>query len=768
MFVEDLNVPDVVKRIVLDSGVSELYPPQIEAVKTGFLEGENLVLCIPTASGKTLVAELAMAKRIIEGGGKALYLVPLRALASEKYEEFQKWERAGFKVGITSSDFDSSDAWLEGYDIIVGTNEKLDSLLRHRVRWLSDVSLVVADEVHLINDGSRGPTLEVILSKLRRINKNAQFLALSATVANADEVAGWLGAKLVVSDWRPVVLKEGVYEDGFIEFGRGESMMIPNLTGEDIIDLAADTVKGGGQALVFSTSRRSAVSAAKKLYTHIKSLLPKKEISRLSDVSEEILSVGERTRISELLAKLASGGVAFHHAGLNYNHRRLVEESFRGNLLKVITATPTLAAGVNLPARRVIIQGYRRYDTKMGFLEEIPVLEYKQQAGRAGRPKYDKLGEAVLLSSSEEEKEFLMERYVLGEPERIRSKLASEPALRTHVLATIATNYARTEKGLYDFIRGTFYGYQYDPESVSGILDRILSFLFEEGFLVEEGGKLKATKFGKRVSELYIDPLSAKIIKDGLMGAPEDLVGKEVGFLHLVSATPDMPKLGWRRRDEEFVLSFVDQHEEEFLHEPPDIGSIDYEFFMLQVKVAMLLYSWIEEYSEDQIISAFKIGSGDILRIGETGKWLLYSTEEIAKLLKSSKAKKIIRELTLRVTHGIKKELVKLVSIPGIGRIRARALYNSGYKSLKSLQKAKIEDLIKVPMIGKEIAKKIKETTGGKEVTIESSKPEDLEYKGSSMSQRSVKQAKLPHFSDKNSKKTRKKENDQRKRRKRS
>ncbi len=768
MFVEDLDVPDIVKKIVLDSGIRELYPPQIEAIKTGFLEGENLVLCIPTASGKTLVAEFAMAKSIIEGSGKALYLVPLKALASEKYEEFRKWEKAGFKVGITSSDFDSSDAWLEGYDIIVGTNEKLDSLLRHNVRWLRTVKLVVADEVHLINDGSRGPTLEVILSKLKRVNKNAQFLALSATIANANEVADWLGAKLVVSDWRPVVLKEGVYEDGVIEFNKERSAMIPTLTGEDIIDLSVDTVNGGGQALVFSTSRRSAVSAAKKLYTHVKSLLSKKEMSLLSDVSEEILSVGEKTRISELLARLVSGGVAFHHAGLNYNHRRLVEDSFKDNLLKVITATPTLASGVNLPARRVIIQGYRRYDTKMGFLEEIPVLEYKQQAGRAGRPKYDKVGEAVLLSSSEDETEFLMERYVLGEPEKIRSKLASEPALRTHVLATIATNYARTEKGLYDFISGTFYGYQYDPESVSGILDRILSFLFEEGFLVEEGRRLKATKFGKRVSELYIDPLSAKIIRDGLMGIQENLAGKEVGVLHLISATPDMPKLGWRRRDEEFVTSFVDQHEEEFLQEPPDIGSLDYEFFMLQVKVAMLLYSWIEEYSEDQIISAFKIGSGDILRIGETGRWLLYSTDEIAKLLKLRQAKKTIRELTVRVTYGIKKELVKLVSIPGIGRIRARALYNSGYKSLRSLQRAKIGDLIKVPMIGKEIGKKIKETIGEKETTIESSETEDLVYKDDSMSQRSIKQVKLPHFSNEKSKKAEKKRNDQRKRRIRS
>ena len=286
--------------------------------------------------------------------------------------------------------------------------------------------------------------------------------------------------------------------------------------------------------------------------------------------------------------------------------------------------------------------------------------------------------------------------------------------------------------------------------------------------MVEEGSRLKATKFGKRISELYIDPLSAKIIRDGLMGAPEDLVGKKVGILHLISATPDMPKLGWRRRDEEFVTSFVDQHEEEFLQEPPDIGSIDYEFFMLQVKVAMLLYSWIEEYSEDQIISAFRVGSGDILRIGETGRWLLYSTEEIAKLCQLKKAKKTIRELTLRVNHGIKKELVKLVSIPGIGRIRARALYNSGYKSLRSLQRAKIGDLIKVPMIGKEIAKKIKETIGEKEVTVESREPEDLGYKADSMSQRSVKQAKLLHFSDKNSKKTGQKRNDRRKRRKRS
>jgi len=196
--VTDLPIPESVKEIIIRSGIVELYPPQEEAIKAEALEGKNLVLASPTASGKTLVAEFCALKHILEKNGKTVYLTPLRALANEKFEDFKKYasirktDGKRIRIGISTGDFDSSDPWLERYDIIITTNEKADSLLRHRAKWMDEISLIVADEVHLLNEAERGPTLEVVLARLMQINPDIQILALSATINNVEEIAGWL------------------------------------------------------------------------------------------------------------------------------------------------------------------------------------------------------------------------------------------------------------------------------------------------------------------------------------------------------------------------------------------------------------------------------------------------------------------------------------------------------------------------------------------------------------------------------------------------
>ncbi|GAG37444.1 unnamed protein product, partial [marine sediment metagenome] len=187
MRVSELDVPEEIKELLDSRGFDELYPPQAEAIEAGVLDGKSLVMASPTASGKTLVAELCAFKHIIERGGKVLYLVPLRALASEKYEDFQAYskltKRDGRKirVGVSTGDLDSRTSWLGDYDIVVTTNEKCDSLLRHRSPWMEDVSLVIVDEVHLIGN-DRGPTLEVAIARLRQLMPDLQILALSATI----------------------------------------------------------------------------------------------------------------------------------------------------------------------------------------------------------------------------------------------------------------------------------------------------------------------------------------------------------------------------------------------------------------------------------------------------------------------------------------------------------------------------------------------------------------------------------------------------------
>jgi helicase len=212
------DLPQQAKDVLAKQGIKEFRPAQKKAIDAGLLQGANILVCTPTASGKTLIAEMAAAKAILEGKGKAIYIVPLVALASEKAKEFKRKYEGLFKVALSVGDFDSSDPHLMDYDLILCTAEKLDSLIRHHAPWLRFVSVVIVDEVHLLNDVSRGPTLEILITLLKKILPQVQVIALSATIGNPQELAAWLGAALVKDDWRPVPLHKGVYYDGKIGF----------------------------------------------------------------------------------------------------------------------------------------------------------------------------------------------------------------------------------------------------------------------------------------------------------------------------------------------------------------------------------------------------------------------------------------------------------------------------------------------------------------------------------------------------------------------
>lgn len=719
MLSEELRIPEQAKQLLVKSGIRELFPPQIEAIKTGALEGKNLLLTSPTASGKTLVAEMCAIKHVLEQNGKVLYLCPLRALASEKFTEFKKYESLKkqdgrkVRVGISTGDFDSSDSWLAKFDIIVATNEKCDSLLRHRVQWIDEVSLIVADEVHLLNDADRGPTLEVVLARLLQVNPNVQLLALSATVRNSEEIAEWLKAIPVTTQWRPVTLREGVLLGTEVQFKDGGSANFEKLSSNPIINLTLHNIQQGGQVLIFASTRKDSVGLAKKIAPEVGSVISKSLKRSLEHISESISSSGEKTRVSRLLAELVKDGVAFHHAGLGSAHRRIIEDSFREGRIKVLTATPTLAFGVNLPARLVIISSYRRYDPGYGYYP-ISVLEYKQMVGRAGRPKYDKIGESVLVARTEEEMDYLLTNYVLAQPERIWSKLGVEKVLRTHVLATIASEFAYSEKGVYDFFGKTLYAFQYDLRAIKGVIAKILKFLYDEEMIEANGTGIQATQFGKRVSQLYIDPVSAIIIRDGLNSRAPKL--SDLSFLHMVAHTPDMfPKVRCSNREIDKIALYVENHAEEFMFELPDEWEdrIKYEEFLGEVKTALVFKAWAEETSEDEMIETFNVEPGDLYRLISTAEWLLYSSSELASLLGHKDILRKIVELRERVIKGVKAELLPLTKLEGVGRARARVLYNAGLRTLEDLQKVSLDTLIGLPLIGTAVAKKIKEQIGG-------------------------------------------------------
>ena len=719
MKIKELPLPEPVKQVLISQGIAELYPPQQEAVLAGALEGRNIVLASPTASGKTLVAELCALKHVLERDGKVLYLSPLRALASEKWEEFRKYadikKRNGRRVsvGISTGDYDSGDPWMGKHDIIVTTNEKADSLLRHRAKWVNDVSLVIADEVHLLNEPERGPTLEVVLARLMQVNPDIQLLVLSATIKNVEEVAEWLKAIPITTEWRPVTLREGVFHHEEILFKDGGAQKVEKATKNPSVNLALYTMKSGGQALAFAGTRRNSISLAKKISAKTKPLLSKPLKRSLKQLSEQILTTGARTRISEQLAEVVSGGAAFHHAGLGGGHRKLIEEAFREGKIKVLTATPTLAFGVNLPARVVIINEYRRYEPGYGYYP-IAVLEYKQMAGRAGRPRYDKVGDSILIAKTEDEREYLMENYILADTERIWSKLAVERILRAHVLATVASDFAHTEQGIYDFFGKTFYAYQYDPRAIKGVITKSLGFLFTEKMIEVDGNKINATKFGRRVSELYIDPLTGVVIRDALTNRAEMLT--DTSFLHMIARTPDMfPKLRPYSSEMDTLQFFIEDHQNEFMFDLPDpwMDRIAFEEFLGEAKLAQVLKAWMDETSEDEMIERFKVQPGDLYRLISTAKWLLHASNELAVLFKHKDLLGHLARLTVRIEKGVKPELLPLVKLEGIGRARARVLFNSGFRSIDDLKRAPLQKLTGLPLIGPRLAQKIKEQVGG-------------------------------------------------------
>jgi helicase len=307
-----------------------------------------------------------------------------------------------------------------------------------------------------------------------------------------------------------------------------------------------------------------------------------------------------------------------------------------------------------------------------------------------------------------------MESYILASPERIWSRLAVERILRSHVLATIAADFAHTERGIYDFFGRTLYAYQYDIAAIKNLIAKILKYLYDEEMIDVSGENIYATRFGKRVSELYIDPVSAVIIRDALRRKPAYLT--DLSLLHTIAHTPDMsPILRPTAREVDDIALFMEEHREEFLVDLPSEWEdrIAYEQFLGEVKTAMVLEAWIEEKSEDEIIERFRTQPGDLYRTIENAKWLLYATHELAVLFENKQFLPPTLELMERVEKGVKKELLPIVRLEGIGRVRGRILYNAGFKTIEDIKHAQLEELMNLPLIGPKLAKKIKEQVGG-------------------------------------------------------
>ncbi|MFH1780252.1 MAG: DEAD/DEAH box helicase [Candidatus Micrarchaeota archaeon] len=677
-----------VSEELLKLGYSSLNKMQEKLVAEGFLSSNRCLVSAPTASGKTLLALLKIVQNYAETKTKAVYVVPLRALASEKHREFtEKLALFGMSVALSTGDLDDSSEVLSQYDVVIVTSEKLDSLLRHEASWLESVGLLVVDEVHLLNDSSRGATLEIVLTKMLSAPR---LLCLSATVPNSIELSQWLSAKLFESDYRPTVLHKGVCDGESLELiGKREKL---SEFEKDLVFKALSENEGKGQALFFVSSRKKAESLARSIGEFTVSLrndLEKNDCNALSNKALKVFSTP--TAQCKDLSYCLEKGVAFHHAGLPSKQRAIVEDGFKkARCIKVIVATTTLAMGLDLPASWVVVRDLKRFNG--AFSEFIPNFEAQQMLGRAGRPNYDTKGIGVLCCSPKDRKK-VFEKYVFGDVESVFSKLSSQAVLRSHVLALVASGFVKDFKSLYSFFESTFFAFQYKQlDELFSLIEEIVFELKEMDFLREKSGLLVATPVGKRVSELYIDPLTAWGFVDFCSTAPTIIQDFDylVALTHatesrpLVSCSASLEKKLW-----EELYSLNDYS---FTKLEQDSDSLK------KFVTAKVLNAWVNEENEASILEEFGLPPGVVQARVRNSEWLAYCLAELAFLLNKTSVYASAKKMRRRIKHGIKEELLDVCRIKGVGRVRGRKLFTARVKSsedYKLLSKDEIKQILK-------------------------------------------------------------------------
>jgi helicase len=692
------KLPYEIIESITGRGIHKLTPPQELSINRGLLSSKNMVVAAPTASGKTLIAEIGCVNSILSSRKKAVYIAPMRALVTEKFNEF-KQAYPYIKTAMSIGDLDSQDDWLSEYDMIFVSTEKFDSIMRHGIEWLGRVGCFVFDEIHMLGDMSRGPTLEVLITKIISMSE-AKLIALSATIGNAKEIAEWLGAELIESDYRPVKLSKGVMFDSKVYYGDeypDTSVMLDGSSKIPEVRVVQDTLLQKKQILIFYSTRRNAEAGAKRISAELGNALSKGNSERLSAISEQVRGVLERpTEQCERLGKLVRSGVAFHHAGLLNTQRQILEEAFKENMIKVICSTTTLGFGVNMPAHTVLVRDLYRYGGSGS--DSLSVNEVLQLFGRAGRPRYDNEGRALIIASTKERMKDLFANYITASPEAIESSLGVVPVLRSHVLSLISANMVNDLAGIKAFFAKSFYALQYGKRSdIDKLISEVIDDLAKWDMIYGQGEKYSATKLGARVSELYIDPLSAKWMIDSL-----DDAKKSIDALFMICNTLEMrPYVRVSSSSEEEFTAYMYNTSKGRLKSfsPEDYGNYDPEGAFA---TALMLNDWTEEMKEPELVEKYSSTPGALYTKITNADWLIYSAIELAKILKKPQRKLI--DIRVRLRYGIKEELLDLVRLQQIGRVRARMLYNHGIKSIAEIRSNRLKIS---SILGKEVAEKV-------------------------------------------------------------
>lgn len=666
--------------------IKEFNPAQKAVIESGYLEDKsNYIISIPTASGKTVLGILPALKTILNGG-KAVYAAPLLSIQNEKVKEFKAFEEHGIKVGKHPSNSDLS----------VMVFESFDALTRFSWNVLREVDTLIIDEFHMIGEYSRGPTLESAITRAKIINPSLRIIALSATLKNIDEIEQWLDGKTVEHDYRPVPLNKEVLD---------AEMFNTKNKNDIIVKIVEKAIEDNSQALSFVSTRRFTESLATYVAKKIDKKTTKEQKHKFKQVADKLLEVPKKkgslpTTTCLKLAEAAEKGVVFHHAGLFNEQKEIIEDEFRNGNILMITATPSLMYGVNLPSKYVVIRDHTRW-TSNGPAS-IPVFDYEQMSGRAGRPQYDDVGYSYLVAKTMDEAFDLEARYVNGEIELTNSKLIdNKDAIYKQIIAQIASSLSKNLDDLNDFFGKTLYGFQmknnpsmsmFAQDSLNWELESALEFLLQNGIIRATPEGLKTTDFGNLIAKSNYAVETAVKIKE-YVSTMEKLNPAEM--IYALAETPDLPLISFKGRKSKDPVR--DKLSECGLF-AVDIGNPE--------ATAVSLIEWIDERNEYEIENAYNVYSASTRRSAYEASRLVKFAKNTLEVLGNYSNLKDMDYLSARLYYGVKEDIIPLVvGVKRLGRKRARLLMKTFGDNLSE---ASEKDLQKVEGIGPKLAGKVK------------------------------------------------------------
>ncbi len=646
---------------------------------------ENVVVSAPTASGKTALAELAIC-RTLRSDGTALFLAPLRALTNEKESEWERFEDLGYSVYVVTGERDLNPRRAERADVLVMTPEKADSATRKhdtaRHSFITDVDCCIIDEVHLLDSDKRGSVLEVTVSRLRRLCA-PRVVALSATMPNIEDVAGWLDAPedctfTFGEEYRPVPLHAGVetYAHGENPFQDKYRRLFRAM------DLAQPHVEDGGQALVFVSSRQDTVRAAEKA----RDVVAERDIEMGARGDYDMHSEAQDLN-NDTLRQSVVDGVAFHHAGLSREDKDRVEAWFRDGTVQLLFSTSTLAWGVNLPARCVVIRDTKLHDPLEGEVDMSP-LDVLQMLGRAGRPGYDDAGYAYVVSDGADAQKY---RTLLREGKEIESRLAED--LDAHLNAEVALGYVREMDDVMEWLETTFY-YVRAQSAPDGATDGSIDYPFggnlrtrargtldslvADGFVEEDGLRLRPTPLGRLASKFYMRLDTAREFADLAERAAERPID-EGDVLRTVAAAAEFDSVSARKSERDAVESVLGQS-----------FATDAEGEDLEPgnrKVLAICRAAMRGSTPGELQSDAWVIRQNVLR-------LLAALHAFAREFADARAANLVRRVEARVETGISGDAVGLTAVDGVARGRAGKLAAEGLTTPADLVAAGVEGLV--------------------------------------------------------------------------